>query len=145
MFENPRRGRQAKNFTTNAPKILDLKSSSKQIFFRKVSLGAPDSLEQRIRYIRYMDFWGYWTIILLYKLIKHRIFSNLFTFRSVDFISITLSLQQKWAKTGNNRLTEKHKLLLCLLNDTSLKWCSHLKILAFLVLHCSICQTQQYG
>ena len=144
MFENPRRGRQARDFTTNAPKILDLKSSSKQIFFRKVSFGAPDSLEQRIRYIRYMDFWGYWTIILLYKLIKHRIFSNLFIFRSVDFISIA-RLQQKWAKTGNNRLTEKHKLLLCLLNDTSLKWCSHLKILAFLVLHCSICQTQQYS
>ena len=32
MFENPRRGRQAINFTTNVPKILDLKSSSKQIF-----------------------------------------------------------------------------------------------------------------
>ena len=32
MFENPRRGRQAINFTTNAPKILDLKSSSEQIF-----------------------------------------------------------------------------------------------------------------
>ena len=31
MFENPRRGRQAKNFTTNVPKILDL----------KLSLGAP--------------------------------------------------------------------------------------------------------
>ena len=28
MFENPRRGRQAGNFTTNVPKILDLKSSS---------------------------------------------------------------------------------------------------------------------
>ena len=41
MFENPRRGRQARNFTTNAPKILDLKSSSKQIFSRKLSLGAP--------------------------------------------------------------------------------------------------------
>ena len=41
MFENPRRGRQAKNFTTNVPKILDLKSSSEQIFFRKLSLGAP--------------------------------------------------------------------------------------------------------
>ena len=41
MFENPRRGRQARNFTTNAPKILDLKSSSEQIFFRKLSLGAP--------------------------------------------------------------------------------------------------------
>ena len=42
MFENPRRGRQARNFTTNVPKILDLKSSSEQILFRKLSLGAPD-------------------------------------------------------------------------------------------------------
>ena len=32
MFENPRRGRQARNFTTNVPKILGLKSSSEQIF-----------------------------------------------------------------------------------------------------------------
>ena len=32
MFENPRTGRQAINFTTNVPKILDLKSSSEQIF-----------------------------------------------------------------------------------------------------------------
>ena len=44
MFENPRRGRQARNFTTNVPKILDLKSSSEQIFSRKLSLGAPGSL-----------------------------------------------------------------------------------------------------
>ena len=29
------------NFTTNAPKILDLKSSSEQIFSRKLQLGAP--------------------------------------------------------------------------------------------------------
>ena len=41
MFENPRRGRQARNFTTNVPKILDLKSSFEQIFSRKFSLGAP--------------------------------------------------------------------------------------------------------
>ena len=41
MFENPRRGRQVRNFTTNAPKILDLKSSSEQIFSRKLPLGAP--------------------------------------------------------------------------------------------------------
>ena len=33
MFENPRRGRQERNFTTNAPKILDL--------------GAPDTGERR--------------------------------------------------------------------------------------------------
>ena len=31
-FENPRRGWQARNLTTNVPKILDLKSSSEQIF-----------------------------------------------------------------------------------------------------------------
>ena len=42
MFENPRRGRKARNFTTNVPKILDLTSSSEQIFFRKLSLGAPE-------------------------------------------------------------------------------------------------------
>ena len=41
MFENPRRSRQARNFTENDPKILDLKSSSEQIIFRKLSLGAP--------------------------------------------------------------------------------------------------------
>ena len=32
MFENTRRGRHAKNFTTNVPKILDLKSSFEKIF-----------------------------------------------------------------------------------------------------------------
>ena len=41
MFENPRRGRQARNFGKNVPKILDLKSSSEQISCRKLSLGAP--------------------------------------------------------------------------------------------------------
>ena len=48
LFENPRRGMEARNFTTNVPKILDLKSSSEQIFFRKLSLGAPDFLVQLI-------------------------------------------------------------------------------------------------
>ena len=32
---------QARNFTINVPKIIDLKSSSEQIFFSKLSLGAP--------------------------------------------------------------------------------------------------------
>ena len=41
-FENPRRDRQARNLSENDPKILDLKSSSEQIIFRKLSLGAPD-------------------------------------------------------------------------------------------------------
>ena len=32
MFENPRRARQETKFSTNVPKILDLKSSPEQIF-----------------------------------------------------------------------------------------------------------------
>ena len=36
----------ARNFTTNVPKILDLKSSSEQIFSRKLSLGAPEVLSK---------------------------------------------------------------------------------------------------
>ena len=40
MFENPRRGRQARNFSINVPKILDLKSSSEQIF-SKIDVGCP--------------------------------------------------------------------------------------------------------
>ena len=44
-FENPRRGRQARNLSENDPKILDLKSSSEQITFRKLSLGAPEAME----------------------------------------------------------------------------------------------------
>ena len=51
MFENPRRGRQARNFTTNVPKILVLKSSSEQIFSRKLPLGAPvTSLDRNKRF-----------------------------------------------------------------------------------------------
>ena len=49
MFKNPRRGMQARNFTTNVPKILDLKSSSEQIFFRKLSLGAPDMTQSELQ------------------------------------------------------------------------------------------------
>ena len=45
MFENPRRDRLARNFTTNVLKILDLKSSSEQISFRNLTLGATDKHE----------------------------------------------------------------------------------------------------
>ena len=41
MFESPRRGRQARNFTTNVPKILDRKIVFRTDIFRKLSLGAP--------------------------------------------------------------------------------------------------------
>ena len=39
---------QARNFITNVPKILDLKSSSEQIFSRKLSLGAPDNFDKSL-------------------------------------------------------------------------------------------------
>ena len=55
MFENPRRGEQARNFTTNVPKILDLKSSSEQIFSRKLSLGAPGKARSQTRNVRDKD------------------------------------------------------------------------------------------
>ena len=42
----------ARNFTTNVPKILDLKSSSEQIFSRKLSLGAPEYLSDDIERIQ---------------------------------------------------------------------------------------------
>ena len=44
MFENPRRGRQARNFTINVPKILDLKSSSEQIFSTQRGVKANHSI-----------------------------------------------------------------------------------------------------
>ena len=54
MFENPRRGRQARNFTPNAPKILDLKSSSEQIVSRKLPLGAP-AMALDLHVIKYIN------------------------------------------------------------------------------------------
>ena len=52
MFENPRTGRQARNFTINVPKILDLKSSSEQIFsenWRWVPLSGWGNNKQRTK------------------------------------------------------------------------------------------------
>ena len=43
-FETPRRGRQARNLTTNVPKILDLKLSSEQIF-SKIVVECPCELK----------------------------------------------------------------------------------------------------
>ena len=52
MFENPRRNRQARNLTTNVPKILDLKSSSEQIFSENW-LWVPLSLTRYSRSLLY--------------------------------------------------------------------------------------------
>ena len=51
-FENARRGRQVRNFSENDPKILDLKSSSEQIIFKKLSLGAPVSGKEQVKNLK---------------------------------------------------------------------------------------------
>ena len=51
-FENARRGRQARNFSENDPKILDLKSSSEQIIFKKLSLSAPVSSKEQVKNLK---------------------------------------------------------------------------------------------
>ena len=47
MFENPRRGKEARNFTKNIPKILDLKIVYWTDIFRKLTLGSPDLGDRR--------------------------------------------------------------------------------------------------
>ena len=51
MFENPRRGSQARNFTKNVPKILDLKSNR---YFPKIDVGCPWSREKTIFIVRFL-------------------------------------------------------------------------------------------
>ena len=59
MFENPRRGRQASTFTTNVPKILDFKSSSEQIFSRKLTLGASETSSLFFQLLRFVKCWRF--------------------------------------------------------------------------------------
>ena len=87
LFENPRRGMQARKFTTNVPKILDLKSSSEQIFFRKLSLGAPDffSFEISLYFSKYFSLHLFIFILLRSPLITFKLKldceQSLFSFR----------------------------------------------------------------
>ena len=62
MFENPRRGRQALNFTTNVSKILDLKSSSENCrwvplkrWFKQVQCAGPKAEFTVVYHIVYDD------------------------------------------------------------------------------------------
>ena len=78
MFENPRRGRRARNFTTNAPKILDLKSSSEQIFSRKLPLGAPVEMTSKVQNLQlacgsefHLSFEDFDIISVIDKIIHH--------------------------------------------------------------------------
>ena len=62
MFENPRRGRQARNFTTNVPKILDLKSSSEQMKSFLGDKNMPISTVWILKYVQQCYVKWFWTI-----------------------------------------------------------------------------------
>ena len=47
MFENPMRGRQARNFTANFPKISRSQIVFRTDIFRKLTLGAPEAIQGR--------------------------------------------------------------------------------------------------
>ena len=51
MFKNPRRGRQARNFTTNVPKNSRSQIVFRTDIFRKLSLGAPGKGKDTIWYL----------------------------------------------------------------------------------------------
>ena len=92
MFENPRRGRQARNFTTNVPKILVLKSSSEQIFSRKLPLGAPVKYKLSIifRAKNYLCISQSWLLVTKAKTLRplrRKIVFCSFVFIIRDFIS----------------------------------------------------------
>ena len=82
MFENPRRpGRQARNFTTNVPKILGLNSPFVQIFSRKMTLGAPDfcGLDLLVKYK---------TLYSSFLFLTFRIFMAAITTRTLNLIQL---------------------------------------------------------
>ena len=101
MFENPRRGRQARNFTTNAPKILELKSSSEQIFsenWRWVPLKSLRPLLQR-----------FWQAINRFKE-KAICFSLNLLKTSRDKIAISCILNQLFPSLKICKLSQERKV-----------------------------------
>ena len=107
MFENPRRGRQARNFTTNAPKILDLKSSSEQIFSRKLPL---ENCRWNLQHSRF--FFGNKKLVFTVQDKWH--------YRSTPFFPIhvqlgkTTDLQQKCVKCKTiNWINGRHEPYVC--------------------------------
>ena len=75
MFANPRRGRQARHFTTNVPKILDFKSSSEQIFSKNCRwvplIFVADQHEAPSTHIRFClktgFFFWFWLTVHMYQ------------------------------------------------------------------------------
>ena len=83
-FENPRRGRQVGNLTTNVPKILDLKSSSEQIFSENCRWVPLYSYEARHTFLLFLfvTFFGLYCALSS----KIHVILNLLTKRNVALV-----------------------------------------------------------
>ena len=104
-FENPRRGRQARNFSENDPKILDLKSSSKQIIFRKLSLGAPAITFISFTYVNAtIKLLENWIALSMPRVVESTtVYEALKNFRVLTDINIKTLRPNISAKTANHR------------------------------------------
>ena len=96
MFENPRRSRQARNFTTNVPKILALKSSSEQIFFRKLPLGAPVK--------RFIE------ALVSYASVATQLYIMIFNFVGLSLLFLLSGTRIKWTEPKENTLETQTSL-----------------------------------
>ena len=81
MFENPRRCRQARNFTTNVPKTLDLTNRLPNRHFPKIEVGCPWNLKKKL--IGTESNWSFW---------KLSVISQPTSFQRSFFLSVTFDV-----------------------------------------------------
>ena len=110
MFENPRRGRQARNFTTNVPKILGSQIVFRTDTFRKLTLGAPDLtqvpvvVQQQVHYKEGFRFSR--TDVQTTKLYMQKFIGDILVFRLSTDRNLVLSSKRLIRKTGIQSLTK---------------------------------------
>ena len=105
-LENPTRGRQARNLTSNVPKILYLKSSSEQIFSKncrwvplcsEMNEASPQPVEGYFFLLSYSSC----SHIFWFEFLEQSCFSMLFLLNSLERFGCTV--QQSKAKANKHR------------------------------------------
>ena len=101
MFEKPRRGRQARKLTTNVPNILDLKSSSEQIFPKNCRWVPLFQFVDTILAVTVL-----WVLVFSVLILFHFIFDKSFTAR-FSRLSFSLWIQsQLQCDHSNNKVSQ---------------------------------------
>ena len=112
MFENPTRGRQARNFTTNVPKILGSQIVFRTDTFRKLTLGAPDLtqvpvvVQQQVHYKEGFRFSR--TDVQTTKLYMQKFIGDILVFRPFYGSKLGIELQKANQKDGYSVADENH-------------------------------------